>query len=72
MDTNGEAQRATEHLEDYFTPRECAARLKVHENTIRNMVAAGELRAIRFRRRVRIPLAEVLRFEAAHTIGGAS
>jgi len=52
---------------EYLTPAEVADRLKVSLGTVRNMLAAGEIKALRFRRRVRIPASEMVRFEREQT-----
>lgn len=51
---------------EFFTVKELAARWKMSERLIRQMIADGELKVVRFGRSVRIPVDQVKIYEARH------
>lgn len=55
---------------EFYTVAEAAERLRVSAGTVRNLLKADELHAVRFGRTIRIPVAELDRFIAAKTAAG--
>jgi excisionase family DNA binding protein len=57
---------SAEHSEQaFFTPREVAARIKFHKESVRRAIREGRIRAVSFGRFKRVPAAEVTRIEAS-------
>lgn len=56
---NGNLQRMTTTAEDFLTVPEVAARLRVSSNTVRRMIAAGELPAVRLGKQYRIEASQL-------------
>lgn len=57
---------------NYLTTRDVAEALVVHEQTVRHLIQAGELRALRVGQRYRIHPDEVKRFVEARLVVPAS
>lgn len=54
----------------YLTTKQAAQRLNVAVRTVQDLVARGELPALRIGRAIRIPVAALERWEQQHTEGG--
>ena len=52
---------------EFYTVQEAADRLRVSAGTVRNLLKADELHAVRFGRTIRIPVKELNRFIEAKT-----
>ena len=51
----------------FYTVKECAEKLRVHENSIRKWVKLGTIRGVKIQARLLIPVSEVIRLERGET-----
>lgn len=49
-------------MEQFLTPEEIAAKLKVHRETVYNWIRSGRLKAVRAGRQLRVAESELRRF----------